>query len=55
MIYYGSQDVVSTGDAESFVLSHKESLRSLLSQFMKENVTSSHNLLPIDNQHIGML
>lgn len=48
------QDVVSTGDAESFVLSHKESLRSLLSQFMKENVTSSHNLLPIDNQHIGL-
>lgn len=48
------QDVVSTGDAESFVLSHKESLQSSLARLVKENATSSLNLLPIDNQNNGL-
>lgn len=48
------QDVVSTGDAESFVLSHKELLRSSLARLVKENASSSLNLLPIDNQNNGL-
>lgn len=48
------KDVVSTGDAESFVLSHKESLQSSLARLVKENATSSLNLLPIDNQNNGL-
>ncbi|GLJ31103.1 hypothetical protein SUGI_0622630 [Cryptomeria japonica] len=49
------QNVVSIGDAESFVGSRKNSLQTALARIcMKENVKFPEDLLPKDNQGIGL-